>query len=78
MIDLETRLLEILDWDEDHQLVVYERAAKFLSGCNLKDKGSIEKALVQHFRGDISEEAARIVFQILDQNIRREMRIIEE
>ena len=78
MIELETRLLEILDWDEERQHALYERAAKFLSNCNLNDKGSIERMLIYHLRGDVSDEGARIVFKILDQNIRREMRIIEE
>ena len=72
MIDLETRLLEILDWDE-------ERLGRvFLRTCNLSDKSSIERMLIQNLRNHISEEGARIVFNILDQNIRREMRIIEE
>lgn len=78
MIHLETRLLEILDWDEERQHALYEHAAKFLNDCSLKDKGSIERALIHHLRNKVSDEGARIVFQILDQNIRREMRIIEE
>lgn len=78
MIDLETRLLEILDWDEDRVQKLYERAAKFLNNCNLSDRGSVERMLIHHLRGTVTEEGARIVFQVLDQNIRREMRIIEE
>lgn len=78
MIDLETRLLEILDWDEEQLNRVYDRAAKFLQTCNLSDKSSIERMLILNLRNHISEEGARIVFKILDQNIRREMRIIEE
>ena len=78
MIDLETRLLEILDWDEERLNRVYDRAAKFLRTCNSSDKSSIERLLIQNLRNHISEEGARIVFNILDQNIRREMRIIEE
>lgn len=78
MIDLETRLLEILDWDEEKLSLVYDRAAKFLQNCRLSDKSTIERMLVNDLKKHISEEGARIVFSILDQNIRREMRIIEE
>lgn len=78
MIDLETRLLEILDWDESRLERIYKKAAKFLERQKLKDIGSIERLLVAHLRTSISEEGARLVFRILDQNIRREMRIIEE
>lgn len=78
MIDLETRLLEIHDWDEEALVSIFEQASVFLSSCNLRDIGSIEKGLVQHLHGSTTEEGARIVFRILDQNIRREMRIIEE
>jgi hypothetical protein len=78
VIDLETRLLEILDWDEEKLSLVYDRAAKFLQSCRLSDKSTIERMLVNDLKKHISEEGARIVFSILDQNIRREMRIIEE
>ena len=78
MIDTETRLLEILDWDEERLEKVYERAAKFLETQKLRDVGSIERLLILHLRNNISEEGARLIFKILDQNIRKEMRIIEE
>ena len=78
MIDLETRLLEILDWDEERLSQVYDKSAKLLQSCNLSDKSSIERMLILNLKNQISEEGARIVFSILDQNIRREMRIIEE
>ena len=78
MIDSETRLLEILDWDEERLERVYERAARFLSSQRTNDRGSIERLLVNHLRSKISEEGAKLVFSILDQNIRRQMRIIEE
>jgi hypothetical protein len=78
MIDLETRLLEILDWDEERLSKIYDRAAKFLNQCQLSDKATIERMLVLNLRNHISEEGARIVFSILDQHIRKEMRIIEE
>lgn len=78
MIDLETRLLEILDWDEKRLEKVYDRASKFLERCQLSDKSAIERMLIANMRNHISEEGARIVFSILDQHIRKEMRIIEE
>ena len=78
MIDIETRLLEILDWDEERLERVYEKAARFLSSQRASDRGAIERLLVNHLRSKISEEGAKLVFSILDQNIRRQMRIIEE
>jgi hypothetical protein len=78
MINLETRLLEILDWDEQRLESLYERSAKFLERQRSGDKGQIERALVEHLKSKVSEEGAKIVFQVLDQNIRRQMRIIEE
>jgi hypothetical protein len=78
MIDSETRLLEILDWDEERLEMIYERAARFLSTQRTSDRGAVERMLVSHLRGKISEEGAKLVFVILDQNIRRQMRIIEE
>ncbi len=78
MIDIETRLLEILDWDEERLERVYEKAARFLSSQSASDRGAIERLLVNHLRSKISEEGAKLVFSILDQNIRRQMRIIEE
>ena len=78
MIDLETRLLEILDWDEELLQSTYERAANFLNEQRIKDRESVEMMLVRFLGDSITEEGARIVFRILDQNIRKEMRIIEE
>jgi hypothetical protein len=78
MIDLETRLLEILDWDEQKLDRIYERSAKFLARQKASDRFQIESALVEYLKPKISEEAARLVFRILDQNIRKQMRIIEE
>jgi hypothetical protein len=78
MIHLETRLLEILDWDEQRLESLYERSAKFLERQRSGDKGQIERALVEYLKSKVSEEGAKIVFQVLDQNIRRQMRIIEE
>lgn len=78
MIDLETRLLEIHEWDEEQLELLYERAASFLNGYTIGNRDSIESMLIDHLRDLTTEEGARLVFRILDQNIRREMRIIEE
>ena len=78
MLDSETRLLEILDWDEERLEKLYEKAAKFLKSQRLNDVGSIERLMILHLKSSISEEGARLVSRILDQNIRKEMRRIEE
>lgn len=78
MIDAETRLLEILDWDEARLESLYEKTAQFLERSKFSDKGQLERSLVEHLRRYVNEEGARLVFRILDQNIRNEMRIIEE
>jgi hypothetical protein len=78
MIELETRLLEILDWDESRAEQLYAAAAAFVSTTRFYDIGSLERETVKHLRHLAPEEACRIVFKILDQNIRAEMRVIEE
>lgn len=78
MIDLETRLLEALDWDEEQLESLYERAALILNESRVKDRISAETILVEKLRGHTTDECARLIFKILDQNIRNEMRIIEE
>ena len=78
MIDIETRLLEMLDWDESELERLYDKASVFLESCQLFDTGSIASALTEHLYDDISEEGSSLIFLILDQNIRKEMRIIEE
>lgn len=78
MIDLETRLLEIHEWDEEHVELLYERAARLFNVHRIKDRVSVETMLIDRLRDVTTEEGARLVFKILDQNIRREMRIIEE
>ena len=78
MLDTETRLLEILDWDESRLERVYEKAARVLESQRSSNAKSIERLLISHLRNSISEEGAKLVFRVLDQNIRKEMRIIEE
>lgn len=78
MIDLETRLLEILDWDEDELTRIYEKSAAFINEAKFKDTSSLRKMLKEHLVDDISEEGAGLILLIIDQNIRKESRIIEE
>lgn len=78
MIDIETRLLEIMDWDEDAVTELYDDAVIFLQGCKHNDRAHLERDLVAHLRKNTTEEAAKLVLSILDQNIRHQMRIIEE
>lgn len=78
MIDLETRLLEILDWDEDELTRIYEKSAAFINGAKFKDTNSLRKMLREHLADDINEEGAGLILLIIDQNIRKESRIIEE
>jgi len=78
MIDIETRLLEILDWDESEMERIYEKVAAFLASNQLKDRESLLKSLSDHLRDDLDQEGLKLVFSIIDQNIRKEARIIEE
>lgn len=78
MIEIETRLLELLDWDEDALESLYDKASRFLLTCKTSSKKEIEKELVTFLENSITEEGAKLVFSVLDQNIRLEMRVIEE
>lgn len=78
MIDIETRLLEIMDWDEDAVTKLYDTAVVFLQTCSYNDRSRLEKELVAHLRKSTTDEAARLILSVLDQNIRHQMRIIEE
>jgi hypothetical protein len=78
MIDIETSLLEMLDWDEVELERLYDKASVFLESCKLFDTGSISNALTEHLHDDIGEDGSNLIFLILDQHIRKEMRIIEE
>jgi hypothetical protein len=78
MIEIETRLLEIMDWDEEAVTKLYDDAVVFLQGCKHTDRSRLERDLVAYLRKRTTDEAARLVLSILDQNIRHQMRIIEE
>lgn len=78
MIDIETRLLEMLDWDEEELERLYEKSASFINDAKFSDPQALRKALVKHLDGEISEEGAGLIFLIIDQHIRKTARIIEE
>jgi hypothetical protein len=78
MIDLETRLLEILEWDEEKMEEIFLTSANLINESRFFDISSLRKLLNDHLIPDIGEEAAALVFGIMDQNIRKQMRIIEE
>lgn len=78
MIDLETRLLEILEWDEEKMEEIFLTSANLINESRFFDISSLRKLLNNHLIPDIGEEAATLVFRIMDQNIRKQMRIIEE
>lgn len=78
MIDLETRLLEILEWDEEKMEEIFLTSANLINESRFFDISSLRKLLNDRLIPDIGEEAAALVFGIMDQNIRKQMRIIEE
>lgn len=78
MIEIETRLLELLDWDEEVLESLYDKASRFLLTCKTSSKREIEERLITFLENSITEEGAKLIFSVLDQNIRLEMRVIEE
>ena len=78
MIEIETRLLELLDWEEEELERIYLKAAEHLATCKSTDRRAVEESLRDHMQEDLSDEGSSLIFLILDQNIRKEMRIIEE
>ena len=45
MIDLETRLLEILDWDEENLQKIYEKVENVLKECDYNNRKEAEEAI---------------------------------
>jgi hypothetical protein len=41
LIDLETRLLELLDWDEEQLKLVYEKTRNVLSECDYNNRNQV-------------------------------------
>lgn len=78
MIEIETRLLEILDWDEDELERVYQKAAAYFASCQTGGTVPTSASLREFLADDIDDEGSSLIFLILDQNIRNIMRIIEE
>ena len=75
MIDLETSLLELLDWDEELLELVYQRVSSIISDREYKTRQQVELQIKQDLEGLIPEDGIKIVISILDQLIRKEERI---
>ena len=75
MIDLETSLLELLDWDEALLELVYQRISYIISDGEYKTRQQIELQIKQDLEGLIPENGIKIVISILDQLIRKEERV---
>lgn len=78
----ETELLESLDWDEEAVERIFALAAAFISDNNFNSKTELEQKLFRHIRlqcdEEIPDQAINLLIKILNENIHREMRIIEE
>lgn len=78
----ETELLESLDWDEEAVERVFALAAAFISENNFSRREELESRLSEHLReqcdDSVPDEAINLLIKILNENIHREMRIIEE
>jgi hypothetical protein len=78
----ETELLEALDWDESAVERVFALAADFVSTSSFKSMPALEAGLKNHLHDavefEITDHAVNLVIKILNENIAREMRIIEE
>ena len=75
MIDLETSLLELLDWDEELLELVYQRVSSIISDREYKTRQQVELQIKQDLEGLIPEDGIKIVISILNQLIRKEERI---
>jgi hypothetical protein len=75
LIDLETSLLELLDWDEELLELVYQRVSSIISDREYKTRQQVELQIKQDLEGLIPEDGIKIVISILDQLIRKEERI---
>jgi len=75
LIDLETSLFELLDWDEELLELVYQRVSSIISDREYKTRQQVELQIKQDLEGLIPEDGIKIVISILDQLIRKEERI---
>ena len=72
MIDLETRLLELLDWDEEQLQLVYEKTRNVLNKCDYNNRNQVEKAISLELKDLLSNEGIEIIGKMISQLIRKE------
>ena len=77
MIDLETRLLELLDWDEEQLKLVYEKTRNVLSECDYNNRNQVEKAISSELENLLTDEGVEIIKKMISQLIRKEEMIAE-
>lgn len=77
MIDLETRLLELLDWDEEQLQLVYEKTRNVLKKCDYNNRNQVEKAISSELENLLSDEGVEIIKKMISQLIRKEEMIAE-
>jgi hypothetical protein len=77
LIDLETRLLELLDWDEEQLKLVYEKTRNVLSECDYNNRNQVEKAISSELENLLTDEGVEIIKKMISQLIRKEEMIAE-
>jgi hypothetical protein len=77
LIDLETRLLELLDWDEEQLQLVYEKTRNVLNKCDYNNRNQVEKAISSELENLLSDEGVEIIKKMISQLIRKEEMIAE-
>lgn len=77
MIDLETRLLELLDWDEEQLQLVYEKTRNVLNKCDYNNRNQVEKAISSELENLLPDEGVEIIKKMISQLIRKEEMIAE-
>lgn len=75
MIELETRLLELIDWDEELLDLVYQRTSNLINSSKHKTRAQLEIDLYKDLQYLIPDEGIKLVISILDQLIRKEERV---
>jgi len=77
LIDLETRLLELLDWDEEQLKLVYEKTRNVLNKCDYNNRNQVEKAISSELENLLPDEGVEIIKKMISQLIRKEEMIAE-
>ena len=77
MIDLETRLLEILDWDEENLQKIYEKVENVLKEYDYNNRKEAEEAISLELEDHLSNEGISIIKKMIGQLIRKEEMIAE-